>query len=113
MRNFTDTDGFQRARVLDMFGDFEDQVNLRDVFCLAFQDSLAQGSTEVTMFSTLPELRRFLRSLGFWFSVKKRFCWLSESSTAMERLWRRIYWTYADDDNDGRGELPAEEPAAR
>jgi hypothetical protein len=76
------------------------------MFCLAIRDSLAKGSTEVSLVITLPELRKFLRSLGFWFSKKRAFCWLSECPTTMERLWQRIHWTFADDDNDGRHELP-------
>ncbi|NIS68856.1 MAG: hypothetical protein GTO12_07830 [Proteobacteria bacterium] len=92
--------GVKTTRILDVFGDFHDRENLADILKLTVKDALLQGSSQVTILVTLPELRSVLRSIGFVIGAKVRFCWHGPSQPIMRSLSGRTYWTLADSDND-------------
>jgi len=95
--------GFQcvkATRILDVLGNFDDLEGLKDILKLAIKDAISQGSSQVTIMVTLPELQSVLRSIGFLIRATSRFCWYSTSQAVMRSLGERCYWTLADSDND-------------
>ncbi|MCE9644897.1 MAG: GNAT family N-acetyltransferase [Chloroflexi bacterium] len=88
------------SRILDVFGDFQDSNKLLELFKLVTMDAIENGSVQVTIMITLPELKKTAMRAGFWASAKMRFCWMSESKQQMLDLSRRVYWTLGDSDND-------------
>lgn len=93
-------EGVRTTRILDLFGDFEDVRALRDVVHVAAREALHAGSAQVTALTSLRPLARVLRSAGFWFTSRTRFCWHSPSEAAMQALAGPAHWTLADSDND-------------
>jgi GNAT superfamily N-acetyltransferase len=92
--------GVKATRILDVLGNFDDLEGLKDILKLAIKDAISQGSSQVTIMVTLPELQSVLRSIGFIIGAKVRFCWYSTSQAVMRSLGERCYWTLADSDND-------------
>jgi hypothetical protein len=91
------------ARILDVFGDFDDIQGLRDILHLVVRDAVRQGACQVTAFTSEPRVRSALRSLGF-LSMKQGFCWYSRSQEIMQSLATgKYYWTMADSDKDAPG----------
>ena len=88
------------ARILDVFGDFDDTEGLRDMLRLAIREAVRRGALQVTAFTSEPRIRSALRSLGF-LSMRQGFCWYSRSQEIMRSLAiGQYYWTMADSDKD-------------
>ncbi|GAB4539783.1 MAG: hypothetical protein Fur002_05460 [Anaerolineales bacterium] len=99
MRHLINANGLRHSRVLDLFGNFGNKTMLASLLTLAAQDALRHGAAQITLLSSLPELSRAARRLGFVISAPMRFCWLGDAS-AMRALAQKNYWTLADSDND-------------
>lgn len=95
-----DQDGIRVTRLLDLYGDFQDVYSMKEMVWLAAQDASQRGSVQVTILTSLPEMKSWLRSVGFLFSSTTRFCWYSASPDLMQAFTGRGYWTLADSDND-------------
>ena len=99
-RHLTQPDGLRYTRILDLFGDFDDTVAIRDLLTLAVQDAIANGASQVTLAASSPRLKRVARRLGFFFSAPFGFCWRGESPELMSAFAGENYWTLSDSDND-------------
>lgn len=93
-------DGLLVTRILDIFGDFSDEKGLKDIILLALRDAVLKDSSQVTILTTLPQLKTFFFRLGFFLKSQGHFCWLSPSQHLMSLPWGQIHWTLADSDND-------------
>jgi hypothetical protein len=98
-RNVT-LNGVKTTRILDVFGDFADLEGLEDVLRLAVKDAAWQGSSQVTVLVSIPELQAMLRAMGFLIGAKTRFCWYSNCQKIMRSLGLRGHWVLGDSDND-------------
>jgi GNAT superfamily N-acetyltransferase len=97
-----DQAGARAVRILDLFGDLSDRSLLRDLLLTCVRDAAGQGAVQVTILAALPRLRALLRSIGFWGSVKARFCWHSQAPELREQLGNKAcHFCFADSDNDG------------
>jgi hypothetical protein len=99
VRNIT-LDGVKTTRILDVFGDFADLGGLEDVLRLAVKDAAWQGSSQVTVLASIPELQSLLSSIGFLIGMKTRFCWYSSCQKVMRSLAVKGHWVLGDSDND-------------
>jgi hypothetical protein len=88
------------SRILDIFGDFNDTSAIRELIILAIQDSIRNGSGQVTVLCSIPQLEKIARSLGFIFSSPTGFCWISKEERLMDAFAGQNYWVLADSDND-------------
>jgi hypothetical protein len=88
------------TRILDLFGDFKNKKNTKDIVLLALRDAVTRGSSQVTILSTQSKLRSLLFNQGFFFKSPSRFCWLIRSEHLIELSKEQIHWTLADSDND-------------
>lgn len=93
-------DGVSYMRFLDVFGNFSDVDALRDLLLLACQDAIKKGCSQVTLMAAHPELANLARNLGFIFSSKTGFCWMSSDPLVTAVLNDNNYWSLADSDND-------------
>jgi GNAT superfamily N-acetyltransferase len=88
------------ARILDVFGDFNDTEGLRDILRLAVRDAVRGEACQITAFTSEPRIRSVLSSFGF-LGVRQGFCWFSKSSEIMQSLsFGKYYWTMGDSDKD-------------
>lgn len=99
-RHLTQPDGLRYTRILDLFGDFDDLDAIRDLLTLAVQDAIANGSSQVTVVASGPQLMKCARRLGFLLSAPCGFCWWSESAELMSAFNSENCWTLSDSDND-------------
>ena len=88
------------TRILDLFGDLSDQHAIRAIARQVLRDASREGSTQVTVMVTLPELVSAFRQVGFLMKGTARFCWLSPDQRLMDAFAGRIHFTLADSDND-------------
>ena len=92
--------GVLNARILDFFGDLNDKDSLRDLIRFSKKRLIQMGVSQISIMITLHEMKSFFRKEGFIFSKQIHFCWYTENQSHMSKLNDRIFWTYADSDND-------------
>ncbi|MDX1664355.1 MAG: hypothetical protein R3272_11200, partial [Candidatus Promineifilaceae bacterium] len=97
---YKEDEGQTAVRILDLWGDLNDQQAVRALIRRAVGDAASRGAVQVTVMITLPMLSAQFRSLGFLIPAKARFCWLSRSDSIMARLGGTVYWTLGDSDAD-------------
>ncbi len=96
-----DVRGVRTVRILDLFGDLEDEARLRDILRLAVRDAARQHAEQIVAISSVPMLTAVSRSLGFRMRRALQFCWHSPHEVLMKQFGERDYhWTYADSDVD-------------
>jgi hypothetical protein len=90
------------ARILDIFGDFTDQVALKDCLQLAMRDAARAGADSVMGMAWYPPLIEAFRSLPFVEADHLVFAWINEADTEMqERIKQKPYhWVVGDSDSD-------------
>jgi hypothetical protein len=99
-RHVAQPDGVRYTRILDVFGDFDDQAALAALLTLAVQDAISHRSGQMTLLAARPELRKVANWLGFLFPATFGFCWWSASADLMSAFAGENYWTLGDSDND-------------
>jgi hypothetical protein len=100
VRYFT-TDGHLQARILDIFGDLEDDARLADLARTIVRDAVLRGASDVRVLVCAPKLAHIMRSAGFLVSSPYLFRWLADDQTIQEHLrTARLHWTLGDSDND-------------
>ena len=95
-----DVDGHTVTRILDVFGDFENVLGLRDLLHLAVKGAVLRGACQVTALVSSKSLRSIYRSAGFIFGARSRFCWYGGSEDQIRGLREGVHWTLGDSDND-------------
>ncbi len=95
------TDDRIEARVLDMFGDLEDEAGLADLTRTIVRDAVLRGASDVRALVGTPKLRHIMRSAGFLTSRPYLFRWLADDKILQESLrTAKLHWTLGDSDND-------------
>lgn len=95
------TDGSVRARILDMFGDFDAEAGLADLVRTMLRDATLRGATEMRALSGTPKLTHVMRSAGFVYSTPVLFRWLADEQSVHEHFFStRFHWTLGDSDMD-------------
>jgi len=93
--------GVKTTRLVDIFGDLDDVIGLRDILKLAIRDAARQGSDEIVAIASYPTLVSSLRDVGLKFSRKLLFCWHTHDAQKNQILDQSLsHWTYADSDCD-------------
>jgi len=91
------------SRILDLYGDFQDQKSLSTLVNFVVSECVRLGANQVTILVSLPEIQKTLRAAGFILRSKSRFCWFTDHPEVDEALSSSSYWTLADSDNDEPG----------
>jgi GNAT superfamily N-acetyltransferase len=99
------SDGSTRARILDMFGDFGNDVYVDDMLRTIARDATIRGATQVTTVASLPRIAPAMRRAGF---LRRRgalyFTWTARNPAVQDWLSSGpLYWTLGDSDLDGPG----------
>jgi hypothetical protein len=92
--------GVTVTRILDIFGDLEDQKGVSDIVRLVAREAVKQGASQVRAVASDPTLVSTLRVNGF-FANRFRFRWSSQDPEIMRIVGvNRCHWVLADSDND-------------
>ncbi len=87
----------ETARVLDTFGDLDDEDGLEDLLRTIVRDAILRGAVLVEALATLPVLAQVARRAGFLASDEYRFRWGADDLSIHERFpTARLHWTYGD-----------------
>jgi len=90
-----------KARVLDVFGDFQDEKGLIDLFRTIVHDAAKRHAVFVEMLVSSSSITRAARHAGFLLAEKRRFRWLADDPAVHEGFsGARLHWTMADGEND-------------
>lgn len=92
--------GRRITRILDWFGNLEDQDGLVDLLRLAAKDAVSDGSVQVTLMASVRAIIQAARAAGFFVRSTARFCWHSQSLALMKALAGPGLWVLGDSDND-------------
>ncbi|MCH9647224.1 MAG: GNAT family N-acetyltransferase [Deltaproteobacteria bacterium] len=93
--------GSPGVRILDLFGNLEQERDVEDVIRLASAAAAQRGAHQVTILVSRPASVARLRNYGFFFRATSRFCWSSESTDVMSALdGANHHWGLGDSDND-------------
>lgn len=94
-------DGRVEARILDMFGDLEDEAGLADLTRTIVRDAVLRGACDVRALVGAPKLRHVMRSAGFLVSRPCLFRWLADDKILQESLrTAKLHWTLGDSEID-------------
>ena len=89
------------TRILDIFGDLEDQQGLSDILRLVIREAVKQGSSQITAIASNPNIMSVLRANGFLANIKFYLRWFSQDPEVMASIGKsRCHWALADSDND-------------
>ena len=88
------------TRILDCYGDLNDEQALRALLLAAAADADRQKASQLTAMVTLPSMEPVFKNSGFVFKTIARYCWLSSDQIIMDAFAGPIYFTLADSDND-------------
>lgn len=94
--------GLKITRILDLFGDLDDQDGLRDVIRLALRDAARAHSDLITSTAWLSSVIESFRALDFWEVEQLVFGWYSKHGPEMmDRVEHTAYhWVMGDSDAD-------------
>jgi GNAT superfamily N-acetyltransferase len=93
--------GIPRARILDVFGDLEDEEGLSDLIRTVFRDAMERGLHYVSVLGSSQGFLRSLQREGFTWSHLMRFRWLSDIPEVQERFSTiKLHWVLGDSDMD-------------
>ena len=94
--------GLQITRILDLFGDLDDQAGMRDVIQLALSDAARAKSALFTTTAWFPGLIETFRALKFWEVEELVFSWYSKhGKEMMDKVDHVAYhWVMGDSDAD-------------
>jgi GNAT superfamily N-acetyltransferase len=91
----------REARVLDVFGDLDDDDGLTDLLRTVLRDATHREVEHVTILGSSPQLMRTLHRAGFEALYRKRFRWLSNDPAIQERFFTiQLQWSLGDSDAD-------------
>ncbi len=90
-----------RVKILDLFGELEDEAMVCDLLRLVARKAASEGAVELAAFVTRPHLYPVFRSAGFVLGTCARSCWHSANPSLMRLLDRRPrHWTFGDSDQE-------------
>lgn len=93
--------GSVEERVLDLFGDLDDEEGVGDLLRCVLGEAVRAGAAQVTALAAHAELAARFRRRGFLLASTARFCWSSPDPAVMDALGRsRLHWCLGDSDND-------------
>lgn len=96
-----DTPRGKVIRLLDIYGDTQNQSTLNHILTLVVQDVIRENALEIHVITSLPEIIKALRAHGFILCVETLFCWHSTSPGTMNTYANMPgHWVFADSDND-------------
>jgi hypothetical protein len=94
-------DGWTRARILDIFGDFENEPHLSDLLRTIVRDAAVRGVTQITALACPSGLWSALRRVGFLARSGAHFCWTARDPRVQDLLTSvPLHWTLGDSDYD-------------
>jgi GNAT superfamily N-acetyltransferase len=85
---------FQKARILDIFGDFRDGDGLADLLRTIVRDAVVRGAAQVEALASWPPMTQATRRAGFRSRGQVRFRWLADDPSIHERFrTAQLHWT--------------------
>ena len=65
--------GSLKVRILDIFGNFQDQERLKDLIKLVIKTSINQGASQITTLATIPKMKNIFKNCGFLINTPADF----------------------------------------